>query len=78
MGQLVTNLSYLALGPSQDAAWEIEDEEMLKAGQQHLADLMRKQQVGTSPSDYIRSSQNSLTRFSIAGSTGRRSMLLAP
>jgi hypothetical protein len=36
LGQLVTNLSYLASGPSNSAAWDVEDDELLKAAQAHL------------------------------------------
>lgn len=35
-GQLLVNLSYLARGPSSDAIWDMEDEELLKAARQCL------------------------------------------
>lgn len=38
-GQLIVNLSYLALGPKVEATWDVEDEELLAAIRQHLADL---------------------------------------
>ena len=38
-GQLLANLSYLAKEPTHEAIWEIEDEELLVAAQQHLATL---------------------------------------
>jgi len=36
LGQLLANLSYLARGPSQEAIWDVEDEEILAAARQHL------------------------------------------
>jgi hypothetical protein len=36
LGQLVTNLSYLASGPSNSAAWDVEDEDLLNAAREHL------------------------------------------
>ena len=36
LGQLVTNLSYLACGPSNAAAWDVEDKELLVAARAHL------------------------------------------
>lgn len=38
-GQLIANLSYLALGPTNEAIWDMEDEQLLEAIRQHLADL---------------------------------------
>lgn len=38
-GQLVVNLSYLAVGPSVEAPWDVEDDQLLAAIRQHLADL---------------------------------------
>ena len=38
-GQLIVNLSYLALGPKVEATWDVEDEELLAAIRQHIADL---------------------------------------
>ena len=38
-GQLIANLSYLALGPKTEAIWDMEDSELLAALRQHLADL---------------------------------------
>jgi hypothetical protein len=42
-GQLLANLSYLAKGPTNEALWEMEDEELLAAAQQHLATLRQRQ-----------------------------------
>lgn len=36
-GQVVCLASFLARGPSGNAAWEVTDEEMLKASLEHLA-----------------------------------------
>jgi hypothetical protein len=36
LGQLVANLSYLARGLSQEAIWDMEDEELLAAARDHL------------------------------------------
>ena len=38
-GQLIANLSYLAIGPTNEAIWDVEDEELLDALRQHLSDL---------------------------------------
>ena len=41
-GQLLANLSYLAKGSTNAAIWEMEDEELLVAAQQHLATLRQR------------------------------------
>jgi hypothetical protein len=38
-GQLIANLSYLALGPTVEAIWDMEDEQLLCAIKQHIEDL---------------------------------------
>jgi hypothetical protein len=38
-GQLIANLSYLALGPTNEAIWDMEDEQLVAAIRQHIADL---------------------------------------
>jgi len=38
-GQLVANLSYLAVGPTAEAVWDMEDEQLLEAIRQHIADF---------------------------------------
>ena len=35
-GQLIANLSYLVKGPSNEAIWDVEDEELLAAARKHL------------------------------------------
>ncbi len=42
-GQLIANLSYLAVGPTNEAIWEMEDEQLLIAIRQHDSDLSRRQ-----------------------------------
>ncbi len=41
-GQLIANLSYLAIGPTNEAIWDMEDEQLLAAIQKHLEDLSRR------------------------------------
>jgi hypothetical protein len=36
LGQLMANLSYLARGLTNEAIWEMEDEELLAAAREHL------------------------------------------
>jgi hypothetical protein len=38
-GQLVANLSYLAVGPTTEAIWDMEDEQLVAAIRKHIADL---------------------------------------
>jgi hypothetical protein len=38
-GQLIANLSYLAVGPTNEAIWDMEDEQLIAAIRQHIADL---------------------------------------
>jgi hypothetical protein len=38
-GQLIANLSYLAVAPTNEAIWDMEDEQLLAALQKHIADL---------------------------------------
>jgi hypothetical protein len=40
-GQLIANLSYLALGPKTESIWEMEDADLFQALKRHLADLTR-------------------------------------
>ena len=41
-GQLIANLSYLAKGPTNEAIWDMEDEELLRAAQEHLEILKKR------------------------------------
>lgn len=38
-GQLIANLAFLAAGPWNETLWDLEDEQLLAALKQHLADL---------------------------------------
>jgi hypothetical protein len=46
-GQLVANLTLLAVGPWDENLWDIEDDRLLEAMRQHLSDLQRRQQSVT-------------------------------
>lgn len=39
LGQLLVNLAYLARGPSAEAIWDVEDDELLRAAEKHLENL---------------------------------------
>jgi hypothetical protein len=41
-GQLLANLSYLAKGPTNEAIWDMEDEELLVAAKRHLETLSKR------------------------------------
>jgi hypothetical protein len=38
-GQLIANLSYLAVAPTNEAIWDVEDDQLLDAIRKHIADL---------------------------------------
>lgn len=38
-GQLIANLSYLAIGPTNEAIWDMDDDQLLAAIRQHIEDL---------------------------------------
>jgi hypothetical protein len=38
-GQLIANLSYLAVAPTNEAIWDMEDEQLLTAIRKHISDL---------------------------------------
>lgn len=42
-GQLIANLSYLAKGPTNNAIWDLEDEELLLAARKHLKERRNKE-----------------------------------
>jgi hypothetical protein len=42
-GQLIANLSYLALEPTTEAIWDMEDEQLLNTIRQHLSDLSNRE-----------------------------------
>lgn len=41
-GQLIANLSYMAVAPTTEAIWDMEDEQLLAAIRQHIADLSNR------------------------------------
>ncbi len=41
-GQLIANLSYLAVGPTNEAIWDMEDDQLLAAIQKHIVDLSNR------------------------------------
>jgi hypothetical protein len=41
-GQLIANLSYLAIGPTNEAIWDMEDEQLLDAIRRHTAELSQR------------------------------------
>jgi len=43
-GQLIANLAFLAAGPWEEALWDLEDDQLLAAIHQHVADLSSRQQ----------------------------------
>ena len=46
-GQLIANLSYLAIGPTNEAIWDMEDEQLLETIRQHIVELSeRRSYVG--------------------------------
>ena len=43
-GQLIANLAFLAAGPWDQSLWNLEDDQLLGAIQQHLANLSGRQE----------------------------------
>lgn len=43
-GQLIANLTFLAAGPWEESLWDLEDDQLLAAIRQHMADLITRQQ----------------------------------
>lgn len=41
-GQLIVNLSYLAIGTTPEAVWDMDDEQLLAAIRKHIADLSQR------------------------------------
>jgi hypothetical protein len=41
-GQLIANLSYLAVAPTNEAIWDMEDEQLLAAIRKHIAELSQR------------------------------------
>jgi hypothetical protein len=42
-GQLIANMSYLAIAPTNEAIWDMEDEQLLEAIRQHVGNLSQRQ-----------------------------------
>ena len=42
-GQLLANLSYLAIAPTNEAIWDMEDDQLLEAIRQQIANLSNRQ-----------------------------------
>ncbi len=42
LGQLIVNLSCIARGPTPEATWDVEDDELLAAAKSHLEDYERR------------------------------------
>ncbi len=47
-GQLIANLSYMVISPTAEAIWDMEDEQLLDAIQQHIVDLSQRHSQVTS------------------------------
>ena len=45
-GQLIANLSYLAIGPTNEAIWDMEDEQLLEAILKQTETLSGRQPIG--------------------------------
>ena len=58
-GQLVANLSYVAKGPTQEAIWDVEDEELLAAARKHLED--RRSKVVSQPDEALQPTGSAVT-----------------
>ena len=46
-GQLIVNLSCIARGPTREAIWDMEDDELLAATRSHLEDYERRYEGAT-------------------------------
>lgn len=42
-GQLIANMAFLAAGPWNETLWDLEDDQLLQALSQHLANVSRTQ-----------------------------------
>ncbi len=42
LGQLIANLAVIARGPTAEAVWDMEDDELLAAARSHLGDYERR------------------------------------
>ena len=55
-GQLIANLSYLAKGPSNEAIWDVEDEELLAAARKLLKE--RRKRASARPNERMQPTGN--------------------
>lgn len=44
-GQLIANLAFLAAGPWDQTLWDLEDDRLVAAIQQHIADLSTREHI---------------------------------
>ncbi len=44
LGQLIANMAFLAVGPWDQTLWDLEDDQLLLALRQHVADLSQRQE----------------------------------
>jgi hypothetical protein len=47
LGQLMANLSYMARGTTNEAIWNMEDEELLEVAREHLAQWRSRRGAAT-------------------------------
>jgi hypothetical protein len=48
-GQLIANMSYLAIGPSPESIWDVEDAELLQAIKQQIENLSYRRNDNITP-----------------------------
>lgn len=41
-GQMIANLSYIAIGPTNEAIWDMEDDQLLAAIKKHIDSLSKR------------------------------------
>lgn len=52
LGQLIVNLAVIARGPTPEAIWDMEDDELLEAAKSHLRDYEQRVAQASSPSAF--------------------------
>jgi len=48
-GQLIANMSYLAMGPTPESIWDVEDAELLEAIKQQIENLAYRRNDNATP-----------------------------
>jgi hypothetical protein len=48
-GQLIANMSYLAIGPTPESIWDVEDAELLEAIKQQIENVAYRRADGVTP-----------------------------